>query len=153
MFGQPRPILVRQKNHMIIGGHAVHLAMRQAGEDQIDVLLWDVDKRTADVFLIADNRFTELSKIDDDRRRELLEEFNEQEWGALGFTAEAFDALLDGPSPIAVSEIDTSDVADSFWISVRGPLARQAAALKRISELMADMPDVQIDFGTTTAQA
>src|SRR5215469_5626358 len=33
-----------------------------------DVLLWDVDQATADQYLVADNRFSELSKSDPDRR-------------------------------------------------------------------------------------
>jgi hypothetical protein len=114
------------------------------------VLLWDVDQHTADGFLVADNRFSELSKIDDDRRRELLAEFTDDEFASLGFIAEEVNALLEGPSPISVSEIETGPVDDSFWISVRGPLAHQAVALKRITELMADMPDVEVDLGTTT---
>lgn len=149
-FGQPRPILVRQGNHMIIAGEGVWTAMRQAGEPQIDVLLWDVDQHTADAFLVADNRFGELSQIDLERRRELLAEFSEDEFASLGFMAEQVEALIDGSSAISVVEIETGPVADVFWISVRGPLEHQALALRRLSELMADLPDVEVDLGTTS---
>jgi ParB-like chromosome segregation protein Spo0J len=147
-FGQPRPVLVRQANHMLIAGHGVWMAMRQAGELQIDAAVWDVDQRTADAFLVADNRHAELSRRDDERRRALLAEFTEDEFASLGFLAEEVEAMLAGPTPLTVSEIETGPVNDSFWISIHGPLAHQAVALKRISDLMADMPEVEVDLGT-----
>ena len=57
---------------MIIAGHGVHQAMAELGRTDIEVLLWDVDQATADQYLIADNRFSELSNSDPARRRELL---------------------------------------------------------------------------------
>ena len=71
-FGQPKPILARTANHMIIAGHGVHRAMAELGRTDIEVLLWDVDQATADQYLIADNRFSELSNSDPARRQELL---------------------------------------------------------------------------------
>jgi len=59
-FGQPRPILVRAANHMIIAGHGVHQAMSELARTEIDALVWDVDQSTADQYLVADNRFSEL---------------------------------------------------------------------------------------------
>lgn len=150
-FGQPRPILARLANRMIIGGHGVWLAMRQAGELQIDVLLWDVDQRTADAFLVADNRFTELSHIDVERRRELLSAFTAEEALALGFQASDLEQLAGGAAPLLVTEVDTDQVADTFWISVRGPLEHQALALQRLNELMGDLPGVEVQLGTTAA--
>jgi len=55
-FGQPKPILARTANHMIIAGHGVHQAMAELGRTDIEVLLWDVDQATAGQYLIADNR-------------------------------------------------------------------------------------------------
>jgi ParB-like chromosome segregation protein Spo0J len=71
-FEQVRPVLCRAANRMIIAGHAVHLAMTELGRTKIDCLLWDVDQPTADQFLVADNRFAELSESDEARRRDLL---------------------------------------------------------------------------------
>jgi len=132
-FGQPQPILVRLENRMIIAGHGIHLAMRQAGESEVDTLLWDVGQRTADAFLVADNRFSELSRRDPDRTRELLDELREDEdFAALGFLpAEVEKLFADEGDPIEVREINTDPVNDVFYIMVRGPLAMQAVALKR----------------------
>lgn len=133
---------------MIIAGHGVWLAMRQAGELKIDVLLWDVDQRTADGFLVADNRFTDLSHSDPSARRELLSAFTADEARALGFQAQDFEQLAGGGASLLVTEIDTDFVADRFWISVRGPLEQQALALQRLSALMLDLPGVEVQLGT-----
>ncbi len=149
-FGQPRPILVRQANHMIIAGHGVWQAMREAGQDDIDVLLWDVDQPTADAYLLADNRFHELSQPDPERRAELLAEIAPEDFPALGFLPDEVAALLDGGDALSVTEVPTGEVADSFWVTVRGPLKDQAKALHRIRELMVEMPAVEVDLGVTT---
>lgn len=147
-FGQPKPILVRQANHMIIAGHGVHQAMREAGETSIDVFLWDVDQHTADGFLLADNRFSELSHRDADKRRDLLADFAPDDYAALGFGDDDIKSMIEGPAPLEIHEVETHDVTDTFWISVRGPLAQQAQALSRISEVMAELPGVDVDLGT-----
>lgn len=150
-FGQPRDILVRAENRMIIAGHGVHRAMEELGRDEINVVLWDVDQATADKFLIADNRLGERGVIDIDARRALLEEIPEDEWPAIGFLPEEVAAILDDADDIIVKEVETEPVLDRFWISVRGPLADQALALQRLQELMAVMPEVEVELGTVSA--
>jgi hypothetical protein len=147
-FGQPRPVLVRKANRMLISGHGIWQTLRELGRPDIDCLVWDVPQSKADQYLVADNRFTELSNTDPERRRELLEGLSENDFGALGFTAEEVAALFDGGQPISVMEIETGEVGDHFWINVRGPLAQQPKALKRLQEFMAEFPDVTIDLGT-----
>ena len=67
---------------MIIAGHGVHQAMTELGRTDIDVLLWDVDQATADQYLVADNRFGELSSSDPERRRDLLEGLGDDDFPA-----------------------------------------------------------------------
>jgi hypothetical protein len=148
-FGQARPLLVRAANRMIIGGHGVWEAAKQLGWDRIDVLLWDVDQPTADMYLVADNRLGELSDSDPPRRLALLQSFDETDWPALGFLPEDVEALLGGTmQEVEVREIETSPVADRFWISIHGDLKDQAAVLKRLQEAMADLPGVTVELGT-----
>jgi len=147
-FGQVRPILVRAQNRMIIAGHGVHLALRQAGATSVDIILWDVDQRTADGFLLADNRFGELSHRDPERRRDLLSEFDEEEFASMGFLAAEVEQLLQNTDALPVHEVETTTIEDTFWIAVRGPLSQQAQALRRISEVMSELPDVEVDLGT-----
>jgi hypothetical protein len=54
----------------------------------------------------------------------------EDAYEALGFTAADIEALFADGASLVVREIATSDISDSFWITVRGPLAQQATALE-----------------------
>jgi hypothetical protein len=123
--------------------------MRELGLPEIEVIFWDVDQKTADEFLLADNRLAEHSHFDRERTRNLLEETPAEAYPALGFTDEEVAALLNeaGPS-ISVVEIDTDRVDDRFWINVRGPLPQQAQALRRLRQLMTELPDVEVELGT-----
>ncbi len=153
-FGQPQPVLVRTANKMLIAGHGIHEAMVKAGETQIDCLLWDTDQPTADAFMLASNRLGELSYADPGRRRQLLIVLAEDEWGAVGFLPDEVAEILDqGEDPITVREVETGPVADTFWISARGPLKDQAAVLQKMREVMAEFPDVEVNLGTLQQQA
>lgn len=140
---------MRKANQMIIGGHGVKIAMMELGLTDIDCLLWDVDQRTADKFMLADNRFGELSHSDPTRRRALLEGIEEDEFASLGFLPDDVAALMGYDDAVAVHEIDTDSVDDRFWISVYGDLRYQAEALQRLQQLMADLPGVEVDLGVT----
>jgi ParB-like chromosome segregation protein Spo0J len=148
-FGQPRPVFVRKENRMLIAGHGIHQAMRDLGHGEIDVIFWDVDQKTADEYLLADNRLGELSHFHRDRTLALLEDVTEDAYSALGFTAEDVEALLEKVSkPPEVKQINTGAIADRFWITVQGPMTTQSAALQRIQHFMAEFPDVEIELGT-----
>lgn len=152
-FGQPRPILVRKENRMIVAGHGIHLAMQRAEIPEIQVLLWDVDQATADAFMLADNKLAQQGRDDPDRIGELLAEIGEAEWAAVGFADDEARAILEAAqdSGIAVEEVATDLVADTFWISVRGPLKDQAAALQKLQQVMAEFPAVDVELGTTAS--
>jgi ParB-like chromosome segregation protein Spo0J len=153
-FGQPRPVLARRQNRMLITGHGIYQAMAELGLIEIDVIFWDVDQQTADEFLLADNRLAELSSADPERTRALLEGVPEDAYEALGFSALDIKALLDeGGASLTVREVVTGDVSDQFWISVRGPLAKQAATLKRLQQLMSEFPEVEVELGTIALEA
>ena len=148
-FGQPRPVLVRKQNRMLVAGHGIHRAMVELGEPEIEVVFWDVDQKTADEFLVADNRLAEHSHFDRDRTRALLEDVPDDAFAALGFSTEDVEALFkDAGDTVSIIEIETGAVDDRFWISVHGPLPQQAQALKRLQQLMAELPDVEVDLGT-----
>lgn len=149
-FGQPKPVLARKENRMLIAGHGVWESCQRAGLPKIKVMLWDVDQATADAFMVADNRHPENSRNDTDRIAELLREIDPSDLPALGFTPEEVAELLKGEDEdtIEVFEIDTTAVADRFWLSVRGPLKDQAQALQRVQEVMRDLPEVEVELGT-----
>jgi ParB-like chromosome segregation protein Spo0J len=147
-FGQPRPVLVRKQNRMIVAGHGIHQAMRELGRTEIDIIAWEVDQKTADEFLLADNRLAERSHFDRDRTQALLEDIPPDALAAVGFTSAEIEMLFkDATAPLAVEEIETAAVEDRFWITIQGPIAQQAFALRRLQELMKQLPDVEVELG------
>ena len=149
-FGQTVPILARAENKMIISGHGVRQAALLAGLETVDVLLWETDQDTADAFMLAANRLHDLSEDDPERRRELLRQLGFEDVEALGFSRDEVDKLLaDAADSEDLHEIDFSHVGDEFWIAIRGPLAHQAVALKRMREALADLPGITVELGVT----
>jgi len=149
-FNQVKPILVRAANHMVVAGHGILEAAQRAGFSDIDVVLWDTDQKTADAYMLADNRLSDLSTHDGDRVADLLREINEMDWLAVGFNDKEAQALLDDAvaDEIPVVEVETSEVQDRFWVSVRGPLASQAEALQRLKTVMREVPGITVELGT-----
>jgi ParB/RepB/Spo0J family partition protein len=149
--GQTKPLLVRRTNRMIIAGHGIHQAAQMIGLERLRVVLLDVDQATADRIMLADNRHGDQSAADTARVADLLREIDAADWLATGYSeseAEKLFAKIDA-SDLVVHEIEASDRQDTFWISVYGPLADQAAALQRLKELYREMPTITVMLGTT----
>jgi hypothetical protein len=149
-FGQTRPILARAQNRMIIVGHGLWTAAKDAGLTDIDVILWDVDQATADQYMVADNRLGDLSKDDPDLLGALLREAPEADLFSMGFMATDLDAAFGQMETILIHEVEATPVHDRFWISVKGRLRDQARALDRLRQFLADMPEVEVELGTVT---
>ncbi len=149
-FGQPRPIIARLANHMIIAGHGIHAAAVRAGLPAVKAVLWDVDQRTADAYMLADNKLPEGARDQPERIAELLRELREQEdLDALGFEAAEVNALLAEDAELEVAEVQTGPVRDTFWISITGPLAEQAHMLQALKKAAEGRPGVEVELGTT----
>lgn len=146
-FGFRNPVLIDQADTIVAGAGRV-LAAVQLGLKAIPVLrITDMTPADKRAYVIADNRIAEQGGWD----AHLLA----MELGALA--DEGFDAMeLLGEAPsfaepsddITIKDIDVSGVADVFWISINGPLVRQAEALQRVRVLMAEFPDLKVTLGT-----
>lgn len=148
-FGQPKPILARRENAMIVAGHGILEACRRAGVTEVEVDLWNVDQQTADLFMVGDNQLPKLARDDAEKVRAILQGIGIVEAEALGFDQGALDKMLkDSAAEVEVVDIPTAPVEDRFWIQVRGPLKDQAAALKKLQALMSEMPAVTVELGT-----
>lgn len=150
-FGWTNPAAIIDEDDLILAGHARVEAGQLAGYAEGPVVqffgLTDQQKRR---LMLADNRVALNSSWDLDALRAEITELRGDgtDLKALGFTAAELDKLVPADLEAAVEEVDTSMVADRFWISVRGPLASQALALQRLKELMADLPGVTVEQGT-----
>ncbi|WP_274389677.1 ParB N-terminal domain-containing protein [Azospirillum doebereinerae] len=151
-FGQHKPVVARRDNRMLIAGHGLWQAAQIAGLAQVRVLLWDVDQRTADAAMVADNQLGDLSADDPARLEALLDELVDFDPAVLGFDAATLDRLLHEAveTMIPVHEVATRPVGDRFWVSVKGPLHRQAAALDRLKAFMREVPEVEVELGTVS---
>lgn len=153
-FGQPRPVLARAEDHVLIAGHGVLEGCRRAGVDQVDVILWDVDQRTASEFMVADNQHGDRSSNDDEMLAQLIRDLQPENILAIGFLDSEVEDMISAlekseKNRPVVRELATDEVADTFWISVRGPIEQQANALRAIQDVMAKFPDVTVDQGSS----
>lgn len=93
-----------------------------------------------------DNRVGELAEWNADQIAADVEAgldmkpfFDEKELGRIVKT---------GDVEAVVKEVDVSEVADRFWISMRGPLQHQALVLQRMRTATADLEGVEVELGT-----
>ena len=149
--GQYKPVIARRSNRMLIAGHGIRQAAMRLGWTEIRVAFWDVDQVTADRTMLGDNRLGELSKPNQERVAELLREIPEDDWLSVGFSDVEAEKLMSDlrEGEIELYEVDAGIVHDTFWINVRGPLAKQAEVLQHMKTLLDQYRDVTIMIGLT----
>jgi hypothetical protein len=72
-FGQMRPVLVQKSRQRIMAGHHTWLAAKELGWDTIEITERDVDDQTAEAYMVADNRLSDISTNDDAALMQLLD--------------------------------------------------------------------------------
>lgn len=155
-FGFTIPILIDEAG-TIIAGHGRVLAAKEMGLLEVPVIVargWSEAKKSA--YRIADNKLTENSSWDDPMLRVELDNLVQDGFDiSLVALSKADMKRLDGGEgePLLVQSIESSLVADEFWISVRGPLKHQAAMLMRLREASKDLEGVAVDLGTIALDA
>lgn len=153
-FGWTMPVLVDEAGMVLAGAGRIEAA-RKLGLPDAPVIIargWSEAQKRG--YIIADNRLGELSRWDDAL---LAIELDELALG--GFDLELLgmsDADLarlngDGGKNLTVHEIATGDVADEFWIAIRGPLKHQADALLALEVAMKGFDDVSVELGTVAS--
>lgn len=153
-FGFVNPVLVDDSN-TLIAGHGRLLAAERLGMDEVPVIrLNGLSASQRRALALADNRIALNSGWDAELLRGEIEALRDadEDVDGLGFGKAELDALFEEDS-IEVVEVQTGDVDDRFWVSLRGPLADQAEVLRRLQKAMADMPDVEVELGTTAIDA
>ena len=149
-FGYVNKIAI-QPNNQIIGGHATLQAIKRLGREAIDVRV--VAGLTEAQYLklgLALNKLPENSSWDRDVLSDIVGDLQDSGESLLdiGFTSAELTKLMAERDEIDIKEIETGPVDDEFWISVRGPLAHQAHALKALQEAMKPFTGVTVEQGT-----
>ncbi|CAN7377352.1 ParB/Srx family N-terminal domain-containing protein [Bradyrhizobium sp. LjRoot220] len=149
-FGFVEKLAIRPDGQLI-GGHARLEAFKRMGRLEVECRVVAGLSETGYKRLgLALNRIPENSRWDDDILREVALELQDDggDLQALGFGPGELKKLLDEPDELEVKEIQTSIVDDEFWISIRGPLAQQANALKALNDAMKPFAGVTVEQGT-----
>jgi len=114
-FGQQKPLVV---DHMgkIVCGNATWVAARQLGWIEIDVIETKLVGALQRAYAISDNRTAELAEWNLDLLGSQIGETPEVDWGAVGWSPGALDALLGtgqlGYSPGGLDEAEAG-ISDS----------------------------------------
>lgn len=152
-FGYVQKIVIRPTG-MMIAGHGTHEALKRLGtEGDIGVrVVHGLTDAQYHALMLALNKLPDNGSYDETLLAELLREVTDADIdaGGLGFSDKERDRLLSGDDDLEVREIETGDVDDEFWISVRGPLKHQAEALRALEAAMKPLDGITVDLGTIT---
>jgi ParB-like chromosome segregation protein Spo0J len=149
--GWTKPIVIDEKG-MILAGHGALLAARLLELDVVPCVevpgLTQAQKRA---YVLADNRVAEDSTwnlgILEEELAGLMTQGIDME--LTGFDAEELGRGAGANKSAGVTEIETSELHDRFWISIRGPLKHQAKVLQAMRKATAEIEGVQVELGTT----
>lgn len=161
--GAARSVVIDEDN-TILAGNGVIEAAAEAGVTKLQIVDTDGDtiiavRRTGltpeqkQKLAIYDNRSNELSGWDADgllaleqSGHDLSAYFYPEEMESLAGQADRDRAASDDNG--GVEELDVSEVRDSFWISIQGPLAEQAKVLQALRAATVGIVGVRVELGT-----
>lgn len=150
-WGWGAPIVARREDGEIVAGHTRFEAARRLGMDRVPVRFVDLDREEAHRLARADNRLAEISSWDRGMLADQL--LGDFDIGGIddiidqGWTQDYIDKLVQPEG--AIEELEFGDVRDEFWLSVRGPMPRQADVLDKLRAALEKLPGVEVDVGTT----
>jgi ParB-like chromosome segregation protein Spo0J len=94
-FGQQKPIVVQSSTRYIVAGNHLWKAAKALGWSEIAANVAEMDDRTAEAYLIADNRTSELGSYDEEVLAGLLRKLAEEgNLAATGYDGEDVDEFL-----------------------------------------------------------
>jgi ParB-like chromosome segregation protein Spo0J len=149
-FGYVNKIAIKPDGE-IIGGHATLEALKRLERNSVEVrVVAGLSAAQYKALALALNKLPEGSSWDDGILSEIVGELDaaDEDLAGLGFGDKELAALRKGADPLEVKEIETGDVEDEFWISIRGPLAKQADCLKALEAAMKPFQGVSVELGT-----
>jgi ParB-like chromosome segregation protein Spo0J len=149
-FGFVEKLVIRP-NGQLVGGEGRLEALKRVGREQVECrVVAGLSDAGYKALGLALNRIGENSRWDEDVLREILGELQGEGENplSLGFSPTELDKILAEPADLEVRVIETGPVNDEFWISIRGPIAQQANALKALEQAMKPFAGVAVEQGT-----
>lgn len=110
----------------------------------IDVSAWSEAQVRA--YVMLDNQAGRLSKTDTGLLQSEFELLKEDQ----PLLVEAFgdlDKPLEEAEPAELAMPETTTVTDTFWMTISGPMEKQAKAMQMMRQLMGLWPDLQLEQG------
>lgn len=149
-FGFRQPIVV-DKDRTIIIGTVRWNAAKKIGLEKVPVhVAADLKPDQVKALRIADNRLGELTEWDDAALSTQLAQLG---LSGVDLAYLDFDLKPATKGAVTLREVETADLQDDFWITVRGPLKHQAHALQQLRKLQIELPGVVVELGTVNAIA
>lgn len=158
--GAARSIVI-DEDGVILAGNATAEAAGEAGITQVRVVEADgheliaVRRRGLTTqqkhhLALADNRSSELAEGWDP---DVLDGM-EADGADLSpfFSDDERDKMRSSEKEAEVTEIETGDVQDLFWITVQDPLQEQAVVLDKLKVLVREIEDVTVELGTSARE-
>src|ERR1700679_3369748 len=149
-FGWTNPVLLDGAKG-IIAGHGRVLAAKKMGVEEVPCIeLAHLSELQRRAYVIADNKLALNAGWDHELLALELGELADEAYDVTltGFTDEELTEFFgEGAGGSTVKALPGGDVADRFWISIRGPLAAQADTLQKIRALLEELP-VDVELGT-----
>lgn len=93
-WGQYKPILVQKSTMYILAGNGTYQAAQALGWQEMDCNLIDCNDEQAKTILIADNRSSDLSQMDEKAVLDLLQEFDNDMLELTGYDEKEIDNML-----------------------------------------------------------
>lgn len=146
-FFEARPLILsdRTGDLVIIAGNMKADAAKAIGLDEVPTeLISGLTEEQEREIVVRDN--AHAGEWDFDVLAEGWGDLPLAEWG-VPIPARA------KPADVVVKEVEVSQVADRFWMSVIGPLPRQADALEKLVAALGMLDGVEVQLGVTKVDA
>ena len=120
-FGWTSPILAARDN-TIIAGHTRMLAAQRRGIEEVPVIYLDIDPDDANLYMIADNKLTEIAEWDDEMLGHLFSELKDlgKDLSLSGFGIDEIALLVDPGSKDGLTDEDAVPPVPETYITEPG---------------------------------
>lgn len=146
MMGWLRSCIVNRRTGRVLDGHCrVEEALKRNAKVPVEYV--DLSEEEERLALLTLDPMAAMANTDDDALAAALAEAEDVEDGAL---KELMESLHPGEKAAApeVKELDVSALTTAtFWLSVKGPLPEQRAALQTVIDALQTLSGVTVDLG------